>query len=70
MLKQCTTSFSDLIQPLEKMFCAAVRSLLSTLCFLTFVFSASAKNDSLLKSIQVLHFTFENHKPVDNRVKE
>ena len=49
---------------------ASVRLLLATLCFLTIVFSASAKNDSLLKSIQVDFFTFNDNNTVDNHFND
>jgi hypothetical protein len=52
------------------MFRASVRLLLTTLCFFTVVFSASAKNDSLLKSIQVGYFTFNDNNLADNHFNE
>jgi hypothetical protein len=52
------------------MFRASVRLLLTTLCFFTVVFSASAKNDSLLKSIQVGYATFNDNNPEDNHFNE
>ena len=48
------------------MFHTISRLLFICICILTFAFSTQANNDSLLKSIQVGYFTFNDNNPIDN----